>query len=81
MFSFGGRKLRVLSLHPFTQVRLPHRGDADGGEGGGSQICTAVRLSWQPITPVQLHAMPSCPPVNRLEQAAQPGFVAGGMDG
>lgn len=41
-------------------------GVGDCLDGGGSQICTAVRLSWQPIKPVQLHSMPSCPPVNKL---------------
>lgn len=46
------------------------------GDGGSHQICRAVRLSWQPITPVQLRAMPSCSPVNKLEPAPRLALLA-----
>lgn len=51
-------------------------GPVVGGDGGSHQICRAVRLSWQPITPVQLCAVPSCPPVNKLEPAPRLALLA-----
>lgn len=50
--------------------------DDEGRDGGGSQICTAVRLSWQPITPAQLLAMPSCSPGEQTGAAPRLALLA-----
>lgn len=74
--------LRCLSAH-LPSVVTVHGPDCcvdcarELAKCGGSQICRAVRLSWQPITPVQLCAMLCCPLVNWSPQT-QAGFVAVG---